>query len=490
MHSYISITIDISLILFATLFTFATAYRKAILLENSKGLPVAPSYYSWWSSLLVFTSTLILCCPLFCGLSFYNKHKIYNYLNHQNSVIDLNNRMATAQEIISNSNLLSKFKQSNFTVNSTYNQLSNFYAVNNINLPIEGDNTIVKAAFYWQNLCKKASLFRFFVTIFSIVVSYIFAIRQIKVRFKVRHKIETLIQHILQLCAIVAIVTTCAIVLSLIFQTWHFFQDVSFGNFFFNTVWDPRFSDANSDSNVGQFGILPLILGTLYIALIAMIVATSIGLYSAIYMAEYAKPGVRSIIKLLLEILAGIPTIVYGFFALLIVGPFLRDLSSYLTGGEPFILAQSVLTAGLVIGIMLIPFVSSLTDNALKAVPKSLRDGSYGLGATKSETIKKVVLPAALPGIVGALLLSTSRAIGETMIVVLAAGVAPNLTLNPFHAMTTITVKIVSQLTGDTEFNSPQTLVAFALGMTLFIFTLLLNMLALYIVRKYREQYE
>ncbi|MCT6918924.1 MAG: phosphate ABC transporter permease subunit PstC, partial [Bifidobacteriales bacterium] len=207
-------------------------------------------------------------------------------------------------------------------------------------------------------------------------------------------------------------------------------------------------------------------------------------------MSEYASRRMRAIIKPLLEVLAGIPTIVYGFFALVTVGPFLRDLSIAIAGGQGFIMSQSVLTAGLVMGIMLIPFVSSLSDDIISAVPQALRDGSYGLGATQSETIKKVVLPAALPGIVGAVLLTASRAIGETMIVVLAAGVAANLTLNPFEAMTTITVKIVNQLTGDLEFNSPQTLVAFALGMTLFVLTLLMNVFALYVVRKYREQYE
>jgi phosphate transport system permease protein len=207
-------------------------------------------------------------------------------------------------------------------------------------------------------------------------------------------------------------------------------------------------------------------------------------------MSEYAGARTRAIVKPLLEVLAGIPTIVYGFFALVTVGPFLRDLSAALTGGQGFIMAQSVLTAGLVMGVMLIPFVSSLSDDIITAVPRSLRDGSLGLGATRSETIKRVILPAALPGIVGALLLTASRAIGETMIVVLAAGVAANLTINPFEAMTTITVKIVNQLTGDLEFNSPQTLVAFALGITLFFLTLLMNIFALYIVRKYREQYE
>jgi phosphate transport system permease protein len=216
---------------------------------------------------------------------------------------------------------------------------------------------------------------------------------------------------------------------------------------------------------------------------------------SAVYMAEYASPRLRATVKPALELLAGIPTIVYGIFALVTLGPFLRDISAQLNGLVTgnyvnFIQAQSVLTAGLVMGIMLIPFVSSLSDDIITQVPRSLRDGSLGLGATRSETIKRVILPAALPGIVGAILLTASRAIGETMIVVLAAGVAANLTLNPFEAMTTITVKIVNQLTGDLEFNSPQTLVAFALGLTLFFVTLIMNIVALYIVRKYREQYE
>jgi phosphate transport system permease protein len=215
-----------------------------------------------------------------------------------------------------------------------------------------------------------------------------------------------------------------------------------------------------------------------------------IGLLSAVYMAEYASPRLRSVVKPALELLAGIPTIVYGIFAVVTLGPFLRDLSAALTGGSPFIQGQSIFTAGLVMGVMLIPVVSSLSDDIITAVPRAMRDGSLGLGATRSETIKRVILPAALPGIVGAILLTASRAIGETMIVVLAAGVAANLTINPFEAMTTITVKIVNQLTGDLEFNSPQTLVAFALGLTLFALTLVMNIVALYIVRKYREQYE
>ena len=285
--------------------------------------------------------------------------------------------------------------------------------------------------------------------------------------------------------ASIAILTTLGIVLSLLFETANFFRQYSWTEFFFSTTWSPSFSGRGGAS---QLGILPLLWGTLYISTIALIVAVPIGLFAAIYLSEYAGKKFRSVAKPLIEILAGIPTIVYGLFALITVGPFLRDaFASPLGLGNS---ASSVMTAGLVMGIMLIPFVSSLSDDIINAVPQAMRDGSLGLGATKSETIRQVIVPAALPGIVGAVLLAASRAIGETMIVVLGAGAAARLDLNPFEAMTTVTVKIVSQLTGDTDFASPETLVAFALGLTLFVITLGLNVLALFIVRKYREQYE
>jgi phosphate transport system permease protein len=235
-------------------------------------------------------------------------------------------------------------------------------------------------------------------------------------------------------------------------------------------------------------GLAPLLWGTIYISFVSIIVAAPIGLFSAIYLAEYASPRVRSVVKPAIEVIAGIPTVVFGLFALVTLGPILRDWIAEPTGWGNS--GSSVMTAGLVIGILNIPFVSSLADDVIHAVPQSMRDGSYGIGATKSETIRLVILPAALPGIVGGMLLALSRAIGETMIVTMGAGAAAKLDLNPFEAMTTITVKIVSQLTGDTEFDSPETLVAFALGMTLFVLTLGLNVIALYIVRKYREQYE
>ncbi len=316
---------------------------------------------------------------------------------------------------------------------------------------------------------------------------------QIRPRMQARNIVERVILSGLIVASTVAILTTIGIVMSVVFESIRFFQEVSPSNFYLGTVWDPRFTSADANRGEGQFGFIPLLWGTLYISIIALLVAVPIGLFAAIYLSEYAGSTFRGFAKPLLEVLAGIPTIVYGFFALITFGPFLRDSADWInaTTGLPIeINAISVLTAGLVMGIMIIPFVSSLSDDIISSVPQSLREGSLGLGATKSETIKRVILPAALPGIVGAVLLAASRAIGETMIVVLAAGAAANMTLNPGEPMTTITVKIVSQLTGDLEFNSPQTLVAFALGLTLFVITLAMNVYALYIVRKYKEQYD
>ena len=306
--------------------------------------------------------------------------------------------------------------------------------------------------------------------------------RSARADYRARNAVERAIVGLLILASSIAILTTAGIVLSMLFESIDFFSRYSPAEFFLGTSWAPNFR-GNSD-----LGILPLLWGTLYISLIALLVAVPIGLLAAIYMSEYATPRFRSIAKPMLEVLAGIPTIVYGLFALITVGPFLRDYFAQPLGlGNS---SSSVMTAGLVMGVMLIPFVSSLSDDVINAVPQSMRDGSLGLGATQSETIRQVVIPAALPGIVGSILLAASRAIGETMIVVLGAGAAARLELNPFEAMTTVTVKIVSQLTGDTDFNSPETLVAFALGLTLFVITLALNVFALWIVRRYREQYE
>ena len=314
------------------------------------------------------------------------------------------------------------------------------------------------------------------------VTGFVLSLLRISTTFRARTASEGWIMGLLIFASTIAVLTTVGIVLSMVSETLNFFGQYDFRDFFFSTTWSPNF---RGDSDLG---IIPLIWGTLYISFIALVFAVPTGLFAAIYLSEYAGSRLRSVAKPLIEILAGIPTIVYGLFALVTVGPLLRDYFA-----EPMGLGQSassVMTAGLVMGIMLIPFVSSLSDDIINAVPQAMRDGSLGLGATKSETIRQVVVPAALPGIVGAVLLAASRAIGETMIVVLGAGAAARLSLNPFEAMTTVTVKIVSQLTGDTDFGSPETLVAFALGLTLFVITLGLNVMALFIVRRYREQYE
>jgi phosphate transport system permease protein len=315
-----------------------------------------------------------------------------------------------------------------------------------------------------------------------------YALRKIKPRFAARNAVEGVITGLLLTSSTIAVLTTVGIVLSVLFESLRFFQSVPVTEFLFGTEWSPQTAIREDQvGSSGAFGAVPLFAGTMLIAFIAMLVAVPIGLMSAIYLSEYADVRFRAIAKPLLEILAGVPTVVYGFFAALTVAPFIRDTGAML-GLD--VASESALAAGLVMGIMIIPFVSSLSDDVINAVPQAMRDGSYGIGATRSETIKRVIFPAALPGIVGGVLLAVSRAIGETMIVVMAAGLAANLTANPLEAVTTVTVQIVTLLVGDQEFDSPKTLAAFALGLVLFVVTLFLNIIALYIVRKYREQYE
>ena len=311
---------------------------------------------------------------------------------------------------------------------------------------------------------------------------------RIQPKLNAREQVEKTLRWILFACAGLAILTTVGIIFSVAFETIRFFGMVPFTEFFFGTSWSPQVAlRADQVASSGAFGMIPLFTGTLLISAIALLVAVPVGLFSAIYLSEYANKHVRSVVKPLLELLAGVPTVVYGFFAALTVAPFIADFAEVLGFGAS---SQSALAAGLVMGIMIIPFVSSLSDDVINAVPQSLRDGSLALGATQSETMKKVIFPAALPGIMGGILLAASRAIGETMIVVMAAGLAANLTANPLESVTTVTVQIVTLLVGDQEFDSPKTLAAFALGAMLFIVTLLLNVIALKIVRKYREQYD
>jgi phosphate transport system permease protein len=313
-------------------------------------------------------------------------------------------------------------------------------------------------------------------------------LRRVSLQLRARNVVEKAVSLLLVASSTIAIFTTIGIVLTLLFESLRFFHRIPLGDFLFGLKWSPQ-TAIRSDQvgSSGAFGAVPLFTGTLLISVIAMVVAVPIGLLSAIYMAEYAHPRFRSVAKPLLEILAGIPTVVYGFFAVMTVAPFLRDSAAAF---GVTISVESALSTGIVMGVMIIPFVSSLSDDVITAVPGNLRHGSYALGATRSETIREVVLPAALPGIVGGVLLAVSRAIGETMIVVMAAGLSAHLTANPLESVTTVTVQIVTLLVGDQEFDSPKTLSAFALGLVLFCVTLALNIVALNIVRKYREKYD
>jgi len=335
------------------------------------------------------------------------------------------------------------------------------------------------------------------------ILGALFALTQIRPQMRARNRVEGWVVGLLFACSAVAVLTTIGIIASLLYDSSRFFASVPITEFLFGTKWSPQIAiRADQVGSSGAFGALPLFAGTFLIMIIAMMVAAPIGLFSAIYLSEYAGPRSRAVFKPLLEVLAGVPTVVYGFFAALTVGPafrvFFNEVGLMLIGGPldglgqylALVQNQMALVAGAVMGIMLIPFVSSLSDDILNAVPQSLRDGSYAMGATKSETVKRVLLPAALPGIAGALLLAMSRAIGETMIVTMAAGLTAKLTLNPLDTVTTVTVQIVTLLTGDQEFNSPKTLAAFGLGLTLFVVTLGLNIVAQRIVQAYRQQYD
>jgi phosphate transport system permease protein len=315
-----------------------------------------------------------------------------------------------------------------------------------------------------------------------------FARSRVSADFRARHDVEKIVMGVMIFCSTIAIFTTIGIVLSLLFESIKFFRLVPLNEFLFGLRWEPQIAiRADQVAGQGAFGVIPVILGSVVIMMIALLVAVPIGLFAAIYLNEFAPPRVRNIVKPTLEVLAGVPTIVYGFFAILVVAPFLRSTGASL-GLE--ISPNTALAAGICMAIMLIPFISSFADDALAAVPRALSDGSLALGATRGETMLKILFPAAIPGIVGGVLLAVSRAIGETMIVVMAAGIIASLTLNPLDSVTTVTVQIVTLLIGDTEFDNPKTLAAFALGSLLFLITLCINIFALRIVRKYREQYD
>ena len=374
-----------------------------------------------------------------------------------------------------------------------YEQTLSFF---NGNFSGEITNEIKAASIKYSSINIIAQNSKIVIIAAALIGSLTFAYRKIQKNNKARDDVEIILKVLLFTSSLVAILTTVGIIVSLLFESLKFFSTINIFEFIFGTSWSPQRAFVRDASAItpeellelqDAFGSVPLFAGTAFIALIAMCVAVPIGLFSGIYLAEYASTKVRKYSKPIIEILAGIPTVVYGFFAALTVGPFFRTL------GESMgltVSSESALAAGLIMGVMIIPYISSLSDDVINSVPQSLREGSYAIGATKSETIKKVVIPAALPGIIGSILLAVSRAIGETMIVVMAAGLAANLTINPLESTTTITTQIVMILVGDQEFDSPKTQAAFALGLTLFIATLILNYIALRVVKKYREKYD
>lgn len=367
-----------------------------------------------------------------------------------------------------------------------YNQVQGF-AVGAIDSE-QLDPSQIAAAEHYKRLSSTFGQLKTALIFLVAIIGALLAVRRVTPVLRARNHVESIIEWILFGSSFLAVMTTLGIVLSILFEAIRFFQFIPLTDFLFGLHWSPQMAiRADQVGASGSFGFIPLLVGTLLISAVALLIAVPVGLMSAIYLSEYASRGFRSITKPVLEILAGVPTVVYGFFAALTVAPFIREL------GESMglsVASESALAAGIVMGIMIIPFVLSLSDDIINAVPVSLREASLGMGATMNETIRKVVLPAALPGIVGGILLAASRAIGETMIVVMAAGLSAKLTANPFEAVTTITVQIVTLLVGDQEFDSPKTLAAFALGLVLFFVTLVLNIVALFVVRKYREQYE
>ena len=374
-----------------------------------------------------------------------------------------------------------------------YEQTLSFF---NGNFSGEITNEIKVASIKYSSINIIAQNSKIVIIAAALIGSLTFAYIKIQNNNKARDDVEIILKVLLFTSSLVAILTTVGIIVSLLFESLKFFSTINIFEFIFGTSWSPQRAFVRDASAItpeellelqDAFGSVPLFAGTAFIALIAMCVAVPIGLFSGIYLAEYASTKVRKYSKPIIEILAGIPTVVYGFFAALTVGPFFRTLGESL---GLTVSSESALAAGLIMGVMIIPYISSLSDDVINSVPQSLREGSYAIGATKSETIKKVVIPAALPGIIGSILLAVSRAIGETMIVVMAAGLAANLTINPLESTTTITTQIVMILVGDQEFDSPKTQAAFALGLTLFIATLILNYIALRVVKKYREKYD
>ena len=457
-----SISLFLISIIFLGFLSFFWGKRKALLLKNTESLHSLPRYYGYYSlAWFAAPSLLIIFLWLLFSESFVTNQGI--------SSLPESIRALSPNEITLRMNDVKNLAAGNLIAGESFIGLE-------------------QAAANYNRITKLVQDVAIYSSLVLSLALFIFSYRSISGTLRARNKVEKIISNLLLASATVAIFATAGILLSVLFEAIRFFQIISFDDFLFGLTWSPQMAIREDQvGSSGLFGAIPLFAGTALISLISLTVAVPVGLMTAIYLSEYAPSKVRSYTKPMLEILSGIPTVVYGFFAAITLAPFIRDFG--VTIGLD-IASESALGVGLVMGIMIIPLVSSLSDDVISAVPQAMRDGSYGLGATKSETIKKVIIPAALPGIVGGILLAASRAIGETMIVVMAAGLSARLSFNPIDAVTTVTVQIVTLLVGDQEFDSPKTLAAFALGLTLFVVTLALNFYALKIVRKYREQYE
>jgi phosphate transport system permease protein len=485
-----SVSLTLLVLLAISAIGFAACRRKALASANGMAakLHSLPGYYGWNGFVMAFLPALALLAAWLVIQPMVIESRVKALLPAER-VADDNaltlamadvRRVAAGLDVAVASGAMTE-KEAGM-IRTEFTNVREKLASVGVALGSEVTREILGAAQEYRRIYSSGVLWRSILVLLASAVGLLAAYRMTNPDFRARNRVEMVILGLLVAASSIAILTTVGIVLSMLSESLDFFSRYPAADFFFGLTWSPNFRGGS------ELGIIPLIWGTMYISLISMLVSVPLGLFAAIYLAEYASSRVRSLVKPAIEIIAGIPTVVFGLFALVTVGPFLRDYFAQPLGlGNS---GSSVMTAGIVVGIMNIPFISSLSDDIINAVPQSLRDGSFGLGATKSETIKQVILPAALPGIVGAILMAASRAIGETMIVTMGAGAAAKLDLNPFEAMTTMTVKIVGQLTGDTDFGSPETLVAFALGLTLFVITLGLNILALYIVRRYREQYE
>lgn len=455
-----------SIILFGMLIISASAYQigknRAVKISGGqiRNLHSLPSFYG------IYTA-------LWCGLPILIVFLFWTTIQQYLLLLVIKNIISNFKDITPN--------QLDIIISDIQNLvISNLWA---------DKSELIIAASKYKNIYVISNLFLIIALLLCAIISISHALKKISIDFQARNYVENLVNFLLKLSSTVSVLITIGVIIAVIFEAIKFFQQIPLINFLIGCHWNPQINtdEFGQYNSTDDFGAIPLFCGTLLISSIAMSIAVPTGLMSAIYLSEYATHKFRTFAKPVLEILAGIPTIVYGFFAVLHIGPLIRNIGTFFGFS---VSSESALSAGLVMGIMIIPFVSSLSDDVINAVPQSIRDGSYALGATKSETIKRVILPAALPGIVGSILLAVSRAIGETMIVLMAAGLSANLTINPLKAVTTVTVQIVTLLTGDQTFDSSKTLAAFALSLSLFIMTLFINIIALYIVSKYKEQYE